>query len=97
MELLDDDIKGTGNHRFGDEVASLHIKLPKLPKCDQLWKETEESNTVRPKVLIDLQTDRLGDLASHQERRHSYSHSKVQCRPSLRDSLHKRPEDVKAV
>jgi len=52
-----------------DETPSLQIKVPDLPLQDH-WKENEESNTVRPKVLVDLQS------TSHQERRQS--HGKVQ-------------------
>ena len=53
--------------------ACLHIKVPEIPPESHLWKENEESNTVRPKTLVDLNTDRLGAPYTHQERRQSYS------------------------
>ena len=88
MEVLGGDNKEGDGHHFGDDLANLYVKVPDLPLGDKVWKENEESNTVRPKVLIDLQTDRLGDLASQQERRHSYSHSKVQFKQSMSTVMH---------
>jgi len=64
------------NERMGDDSSSLHIMTPRAPAADLRWKENEESNTVRPKTFVDLQTDRLGALGSYQERRQS--HGKVQ-------------------
>jgi hypothetical protein len=59
-----------------DDFSGLQITVPAAPAVVHPWKENEESNTVRPKTLVDLQTDRLGAPDSHQERRQS--HCKVQ-------------------